>query len=126
MYKKLKYTIYVRFCMSEIALPTGKWKIYGNQEQGELDISSVDNQGKLTGSAFGDKITGLFNESSGEIHFARQLSPNLLDAQVYDGHISLVEKGVDRPEFLLAGSYITIPFGLRAQHGWYATIEKLI
>ena len=39
------------------------------------------------------------NKGFGEIHFARQLSSKLLDAQIYDGHISLVEKGVDRPEF---------------------------
>jgi hypothetical protein len=31
--------------MSEINLPTDKWNILGNEEHGELDITSIDNQG---------------------------------------------------------------------------------
>ena len=45
--------------MSQVDLPIGKWQISGNEEQGGLDISSVDSQGNLTGSAFGDKISGI-------------------------------------------------------------------
>ncbi len=112
--------------MSGINLTTGTWKIFGNNEKGDLVITSVDSQGKFTGTAFGDNITGLFTISSGEITFGRKVNPGLLDTQVYTGYISLVELGVDRPQFILAGSYITIPFGLRARYGWYATIEKLI
>jgi hypothetical protein len=105
-------------------LPTGTWQIYGNEEQGQLVISSVDNQGKLTGTAFGTEITGSYNASSGQIHFARQIKPNLADWQVYTGYISIVAINVDAPQYLLAGSYITIPFGLRHHFGWYATITK--
>jgi hypothetical protein len=47
--------------MSQVDLPIGKWQIYGNEEQGGLDISSVDSQGNFTGSAFGDKISGSFH-----------------------------------------------------------------
>lgn len=112
--------------MSDINLPTGTWKIFGNSEKGDLVIKSIDSQGKFTGTAFGNDITGMFNASSGEINFGRKLDPKLLDTQVYNGHISLVEIGVDRPVFLLGGSYITIPFGLRPRYGWYATIEKMI
>jgi len=50
-----------------IMLPTGKWSIYGNEEQGELNINSVDKDGKWTGTAFGDKINGSFNATSGEV-----------------------------------------------------------
>lgn len=52
------------------SLPTGTWKIYGNEKHGDLVISSVGNQGKLTGTAFGTEITGSYNASSGQIHFS--------------------------------------------------------
>ena len=35
-----------------ISLPTGKWSIYGNKEQGELKIISVEGDGKWTGTGF--------------------------------------------------------------------------
>lgn len=112
--------------MVNIHLQTGTWKIYGNNEKGHLVIKSVDSSGKITGTAFGHEIQGVFNESSGEIQFSVRRNPKLLDAQVFTGYISLVEIGVDRPEFLLGGYYITIPFGIGVKYGWYATIEKMI
>src|ERR1700674_5133378 len=107
-------------------LPTGTWAIFGNGEQGELVITSVDGQGNLTGTAFGAPITGVYHPWSGQIHFSRQVDPSILKVQVYTGHIAIVTTGVDAPHYLLAGSYITIPFGLRPHLGWYATITKPI
>jgi hypothetical protein len=107
-----------------MSLPTGHWRIYGNEEQGELVISTIDNQGKLTGTAFGDQISGFFHVPSGEIYFERAVNPSILEYQTYTGHTSIVTTNVDAPQYLLAGSYHTIPFGLRPQFGWYATITK--
>jgi hypothetical protein len=109
--------------MAEISKPLGKWSIDGNEEQGSLEITSVDNTGNLMGTAFGDNITGAFQAPSGVIHFARKMNPSLPDYQLYIGHISIVPINVDAPQYLLAGSYHTIPFGLI---GWYATIVKVL
>jgi hypothetical protein len=109
--------------MSVINLPKGTWQIYGNEEQGQLVIVAVDNQGKLTGTAFGDNITGSFNASSGEIHFGRRIK-QVADWQEYTGYISLVALNVDAPRYLLAGFYTNIPFELGVRFGWYATITR--
>ena len=95
-----------------INLPLGKWSIYGNEEQGILEIKTVDNTGNLTGTAFGDNITGVYNASAGVIHFSRKMNTSALDYQVYNGNISVVATNVDAPEFLLAGSYHGFPFQL--------------
>jgi hypothetical protein len=112
--------------MATLNLPTGTWSIFGNEEQGQMVITAVDSQGNLTGTAFGDPITGAYHAPSGLIHFSRKVDPSILKSQVYTGHISIVTTGVDAPQYLLAGSYITIPFGLRPHFGWYATITKVI
>ncbi len=109
-----------------IHLPTGEWKIFGNLEQGDLDITSADNQGRIKGTVFGDEMIGVFHASSGEIRFERKMNPSILKFQAYEGHISIISTNVDEPLYLLAGSYITIPFGLTPQYGWYATITKVI
>ena len=73
--------------MSGIDLAKGRWKIYGNREEGELDIISIDTQGGgLTGTAFGEKISnGSFSVSSGEITF---IGGMMVDKwQIFTGYI---------------------------------------
>ena len=103
-------------------LPTGKWEIFGNMEQGELNIQSVDSQGNIKGTALGDAISGAFHAASGEIHFSRRMGIDRF--QTYSGHISIISINVDAPRYLLAGSYISFPFPKRPRFGWYATITK--
>ena len=109
--------------MSQVDLPIGKWQIYGNEEQGGLDISDVDSQGNFTGSAFGDKISGSFHGVSRKIHFARRFASSVDTFQVYTGHLSIVAINVDNTQYLLAGSYETFP-GPVTEFGCYATIAK--
>ena len=52
-----------------ITLPTGMWSIYGHKEEGELNIISVDTEGKWTGTAFGDNVDGSFDTTSGRSVF---------------------------------------------------------
>lgn len=107
-----------------VNLPAGTWQIFGDHERGELVITSIDSKGNIKGTAFGDEIiSGAFHAPSGEICFSRRLK-GLVDTQTYTGHISIISINVDAPQYLLAGSYITIPFGLRHRYGWYATITK--
>jgi nitrogen regulatory protein PII len=105
-----------------ITLPTGKWSIYGNEEQGELNINSVDKNGKWTGTAFGDKVNGSFNATSGEVRFSRAWKMDT--SQVYTGNLSIV-----RPdEYLLGGAYYQIEANVvySEQFGWCATKPPFI
>lgn len=101
---------YIRAVMTGINLPKEKWKIYGNREEGELDINT-DNQGNVTGTAFGTKIqNGSFTYSSGEITFLANT-----------GYVSIIHSGVDTQDFLLAGLYANVVVGKEfSRYGWYA------
>jgi nitrogen regulatory protein PII len=107
-----------------IMLPTGKWSIYGNEEQGELNINSVDKDGKWTGTAFGDKLNGSFNATSGEIRFSRVWKDAVDSSQLYTGNLSTVKPD----EYLLAGSYYQIEDKIvySEQFGWCATKPPFI
>lgn len=114
--------------MTGITLPKGKWKIYGNSEEGELDITGIDNQGNVTGMVFGDKINnGSFSVSSGEITFIGKMK---MDAwQLYTGYISIIRaklwEGANIFDYLLAGSYVNVVVGKEmSRNGWYATITR--
>jgi hypothetical protein len=112
--------------MSGIQLVKGKWRIYGNEEEGELDISGIDSNGNVTGTAFGDKISnGSFSVSSGEITFIARMK---LDTwQLYTGYISKIRTKLDISDYLLAGSYANIVVGKEmSRYGWYATITHSI
>jgi hypothetical protein len=106
-----------------ITLPTGKWTIHGSEEEGELDISAVDSQGKLTATAFGDKITGSFNTLSGEISFTRREGGAIDTFQVYTGYVSTSKAGSGHHTFILGGSYSNVVAGVvpLERLGWYAT-----
>ena len=66
--------------------PTGTWQINANGHRGDLVISSVDAQGNLSGTVFGDPIVGFWNEGSQKITFARsQNATDPLALQVYTG-----------------------------------------
>ncbi|MER5175041.1 MAG: hypothetical protein ABJB76_02945 [Candidatus Nitrosocosmicus sp.] len=93
-------------------IPTGKWHIFGNLEEGDLDITSVDSTGKIQGTAFGDPINGIYHAASGQIHFSRKMGSSIDRFQVYNGHISIIRINVDTPDYLLAGSYVTFTSGV--------------
>lgn len=112
--------------LETINIPTGKWNIFGNHEEGELDITSVDSNGTLKGTVFGNPIQGFYHAASGQIHFSRTIGID--QSQVYDGYISIIRTNVDAPDYLLAGSYVTFTSGFRSRPklGWYATIRKVV
>ena len=107
-----------------ITLPTGKWSIYGNKEQGDLNIDTVDGDGKWTGKVFGDKINGSFNSTSGEIRFSRVWRDAVDTSQLYTGNLSTLTPD----DYLLGGSYYQIEAKqvYSEQFGWYATQPPFI
>jgi hypothetical protein len=69
-----------------MADPTGTWQVNANGFRAELVISSVDSQGNLSGTVFGDPIVGFWDETSQKIIFARSLnSADPFALQVYTG-----------------------------------------
>jgi nitrogen regulatory protein PII len=107
-----------------IALPTGKWSIYGDKEEGELNIISVDTDGKWTGTAFGDNAHGSFDATSGKIRFSRTWRKAVNASHLYTGNLSTI-----KPEhYLLGGSYSQTEDKEKysEQFGWYAIKPPLI
>jgi hypothetical protein len=76
-----------------ISLPTGKWKIFVNGDEGELNIDSVD-LGFLKGTVFGSEIHGGYNDISGHIFFSRLRPEDIFPpwTEVYYGHTSAAPK----------------------------------
>lgn len=109
-----------------INLRTGKWQIFVNGDEGELNISSVDPKGIVKGTVFGSEIKGGgYNATSGQIFFSRVRPEEILPAwtEVYYGYTSSVGKHtVDNPSMFIAGFYFTIPPREKRSYGWYATI----
>ena len=48
--------------MDQTSLPLGKWNIYGNEEQGTLEITSVDSNRSLTEQHLGIRSQILITE----------------------------------------------------------------
>lgn len=99
-----------------MANPTGTWQINANGYRGELVISSVDAQGNLSGTIFGDPIVGFWNETAQEIIFARGQNPaNPSNVQVYSG----VHFDANQPLFPAGGTVQppTPPFQFRMLTG---------
>jgi hypothetical protein len=70
--------------LPNITLPTGDWSVLANGFSGTLSITSVSG-GNLSGTIFGNPITGFWNSTSREITFVRDLgSPDA--NQIYTGY----------------------------------------
>ena len=64
----------------------GNWEVIANGFRGTLNIS-VDPQGNVTGTIFGDSIEGFFDQVSNKIIFVRTFGDDPLDIQVYTGYL---------------------------------------
>jgi hypothetical protein len=67
-----------------MALQTGQWNINANGFEGTLNISSVDAEGQLTGTVFGDAIQGFWDDTEQKVVFLRE-GNNLSQTQVFTG-----------------------------------------
>jgi hypothetical protein len=59
-----------------VSLSIGDWKFNGNGSTGTLKISSIDGNGNVQGSVFGDPIIGFWDEDAQKITFIRDLIGN--------------------------------------------------
>jgi hypothetical protein len=118
-----------------ISLREGHWRIKANGFQGDLNIASVDNQGRLSGTLTmqnepTDQIVGFWDERSEKIIFMRILNPSDPSAgQIYTGHLFCIPIGCSstgQNTLTLAGSFEALATGggsaERSVFGWYAEV----
>jgi hypothetical protein len=115
--------------------PLGTWNINANGNTGQL-ILSAGTGGGVTGTAFTDPITAVWDETSQILSFSRATKDggatgNTFAFEVYTGtlfqpyrtsHGAITGEGVP---FMLAGNFGTFalpagPFGPTDQSGWFA------
>ncbi len=113
-----------------MALVTGTWTINANGFIGELTIASVDAQGNLTGTVFGNQILGFWDEPSQKITFLRVINPaDPSTLQIYTGYLFSGGENLN-PEgnvpFYLTGSFEAFAgtggVAHRVLYGWYARV----
>jgi hypothetical protein len=115
-------------------LPTGTWNFDGNGHLGQLVIESVDGQGRVSGTVYGEPIRGWWSKDDRRLSFLRISNPNdPTSIQTFTGY------GWDEPseqqpsptqfrrlEYYLAGYFETFAGGggsaLRPSYGWRADI----
>lgn len=104
-------------------LPQGKWAIDGNGFVGELNITSVDAQGNLNGTVFGNDIFGFWDEASKKITFMRIINPrDVTTFQIYTGFLFTDNNAPNH--FVLTGYFEafqgTGAVAQRVLYGWFA------
>ena len=69
-----------------MSLPTGSWNLDGNGFPGTLTLDSVDNNGNVKGSAYGNAIFGFWDDAAQKLTFMRVIDPsNASSMQLYTG-----------------------------------------
>jgi hypothetical protein len=103
-----------------MSLPTGSWSIDANGFQGTLSIDSVDDNGNVKGSAYGNPIQGFWDEIAQKLSFTRTINPaDPSTLQIFTGY--MFQSG---GSFTVAGSFQAFSGAgavpTRSVLGWYA------
>lgn len=103
-----------------MTIPKGSWKINGNGFPGTLSVDSVDNNGNVKGSVYGNAIFGFWDDPAQKLTFMRVVDPsNPSSMQLYTGYL-FTSAGTPT----LAGTFQAFSGGggtpLRPMFGWYA------
>ena len=94
-------------------IPGGKWTIHANGFQGDLDIR-FDGGSSLSGSAFGDPISGMWQDGQVKISFTRR--HGTVD-QIYQGYLASPARGGPvNAVYTLAGTFDDVS----GSYGWFA------
>lgn len=85
-------------------LEPGDWSINGNGFEGTLKLAGVDAQGRVSGSVFGDPITGFWDEDAQKLTFVRGVNPtDPAKVQLYRGY-QFGNEDENRTDFLYMDS----------------------
>lgn len=112
------------------SLAEGTWSVEGNGYRGELVIQGVDAQGRVSGTIYGQQISGWWDEAAGRLTFLRMGDPaDPTSYQAWDGYQwdDLNPQPGENKRSHLAGSFETFAgaggTAQRPTYGWYAEIE---
>jgi hypothetical protein len=125
--------------LGELPLKTGVWKVKANGFIGELNIQSVDTQGKLTATLIFPNqsaerhIVGFWDERSQKITFIRLVNLVIPDTyQVWTGYQFCIPRdcaSAGTNVLTLAGSFEAFSgtggTAQRSVFGWYAETTKI-
>lgn len=106
------------------SLKNGNWNINGNGFPGVLAISGIAGDGALTGTVYGNKILGFWDEPSRRITFMRLTQPSdPASFQVYNGYLMTDNTTLAGSFEGFQGSGATAE---RSVFGWFAQLPKTI
>lgn len=101
-----------------MALPTGNWQINGNGWPGTLALS-VDGNGNVTGTVYGNPIQGFWDDAAQKLMFLRSPNSDPSTGQIYTGYLFKRDS-----TYTLAGSFQGFAgsggVATRAVWGWFA------
>jgi hypothetical protein len=103
-----------------MSLPTGSWTINGNGVAGTMSIDSVDANGNVKGTVYGDAIQGFWDEPTQKLTFERVANPpDPSTMQFYVGYAFQ-----DGGALTIAGSFQAFSGSganpMRSVFGWFA------
>ena len=98
--------------MSTNYLPGGRWTIFANGFKGDLDVKFLDS-GRFSGTAFGDPISGVWQEGGVKFSFTRSGA----SSQIYHGYLAFPARGGPVASvYTLAGTFDDVA----GTYGWFA------
>lgn len=108
-----------------MSLTKGTWSVHANGYRGQLEIATIGPQGEVTGTVYGDKLDGFWDEDSKKITFIRiPGSGNPVAIQTYSGYLFDEGDGSSATTEFLAGSFEafsgTGATAQRTTYGWFA------
>lgn len=107
--------------------PSGTYDLVANGHEGELDIVSIDANGRISGSMFGDRMIGVWDSTAQMIMLTRIRRPeNDAFNQIYTGYGFLEGVSAGSNHFMVLTGYFQdfVPgSSQRAVFGWYAKNE---
>jgi len=103
-------------------LPTGSWNVNGNGSVGVLNVTSIDGQGHLTGTIYGNPIQGFWDDTAAKATFLRIINANdPTTLQIFTGYLF-----VNGKTSTIAGGFEAFAgsggVASRAIYGWFAQI----
>jgi hypothetical protein len=103
-----------------MAIPAGIWRLDGNGDLGDLNITNLDGQGNLDGTAYGQRIIGLWDDGAKRITFTRLIDP--ADPSTWETFTGFLIEGASP---VLAGHFVAFSRAggqaARFTYGWKAT-----
>jgi hypothetical protein len=112
-------------------LKVGDWDIRANGTHGRLQISAIDDLGRVSGKVFDRRFSGWWNERGHRLTFVVDgATEDHSDDQAFSGYAwdEPPETAAGERTYRLAGSYDTFGGGGGAKDrqtfGWFATLDR--